>query len=168
MMHHTGLACLTRDAAERMEATPQGGRDHQTSACTRTCPMTETALPLPPAGPQQPVEPPPPAPKRRISARWVAIGVVIAGLAVAGWVFREPVTWAITSHNQTNGDASAATRSCDSDAVTVRSMALNGVSIDVTAPGPNFVQVDVRNGFGHRRMFQQVTSNDSGASFVMW
>ena len=130
--------------------------------------MTETALPLPPAGPQQPVEPPPPAPKRRISARWVAIGVVIAGLAVAGWVFREPVTWAITSHNQTNGDASAATRSCDSDAVTVRSMALNGVSIDVTAPGPNFVQVDVRNGFGHRRMFQQVTSNDSGASFVMW
>ena len=130
--------------------------------------MTETALPLPPAGPHQPVEPPPPAPKRRVSARWVAIGVVIAGLAAAGWVFREPVTWAITSHNQTNGDASAATRSCDSDTVTVRSMALNGVSIDVTAPGPNLVQVDVRNGFGHRRMFQQVTSNDSGASFVMW
>jgi hypothetical protein len=130
--------------------------------------MTQTAPPLPPAAPQQLVEPPSPAPKRRVCTRWVAIGVVIAALAAAGWVFREPVTWAITSHNHTTGDASAATRVCDSDTVTVRSMAFNGVSIDVTAPGPNFVQVDVRNGFGHRRMFQQVTPNGSGASFAMW
>jgi hypothetical protein len=52
--------------------------------------------------------------------------------------------------------------------VTVNSMTRNGVSLDVTAPGPNFVQVDVWNGSEHRRDFQQVAPRGSGASFAMW
>jgi hypothetical protein len=131
--------------------------------------MTETAPPLPPAASQQPVEPPlPPAPKRRVSTRWVAIGVVAAGLAATVWIFREPVTWAITSHSYAAADTPTATRMCDSDTVTVHSMTHDGVSLGVTAPGPNVVQVDVWNGIEHRRNFQQVTLKDSGASFAMW
>jgi hypothetical protein len=129
--------------------------------------MTGTAPPLLPASPQQPVEPPPPAPKRRVATWWVAIGVVVAGLVATVWVFREPITWAVTSHSYAT-ETPSTTRMCDSDMVTVHSMTHNGVSLGVTAPGPNFVQVDVWNSFEHRRDFQQVTLKGSGASFAMW
>ena len=129
--------------------------------------MTETAPPLSPAAPPQPIEPPPPAPRRRVSIRWVAAGVVVAGLVATGWAFREPLTSALSSPDHT-ADASATTAVCDSDIVTVRSMTLNGVSLDVRATGPTLVQVDVWNSFEHRRAFQQVRLRGSGASFAMW
>jgi hypothetical protein len=130
--------------------------------------MTETAPPLSPAVPQQPVEPPASTPKRRFSSRWVAIGVVVAGLVATVWIFREPLTRAITSHNATTADAPGATLRCDSGLVAVHSMTHDGVTINVTAPGPNVVQVDVWNSYEHRRDVQQVTLKDSGASFAMW
>ena len=117
--------------------------------------MTETAPPLSPAVPQQPVEPPAPTPKWRFSSRWVAIGVVAAGLVATVWIFREPLTRAITSHNATTADAPGATLRCDSGLVAVHSMTHDGVTINVTAPGPNVVQVDVWNSYEHRRDAQQ-------------
>jgi hypothetical protein len=125
--------------------------------------MTGTAPPLLPVAPESPAEPPPRAPKQRVSTRSVAIGVVVAGLAAT-----VGVTWAVTSPNHTTAAAPTTTRMCDSDMVTVSGMTDNGVSLGVTAPGPNFVQVDVWNGTNHRRDFQQVPPKDSSASFAMW
>ena len=57
---------------------------------------------------------------------------------------------------------------CDPGSVRVSPTAESGVALFVTAPGPNFVQIDVRDAFNHRRLFQQVTAKSSGAEFAMW
>jgi len=52
--------------------------------------------------------------------------------------------------------------------VIVRPTTDHGVALEVTAPGPNFVQVDVSDAFNHRRLFQQVTPKGGGAEFALW
>ncbi|HEY0577522.1 MAG TPA: hypothetical protein VGD73_25750 [Pseudonocardia sp.] len=119
--------------------------------------MTETATP--PVDAQPALEQLPQPVETRHTTRWVITSAVIVAVVAGGYV-----AWT----QSTPTSPAAATRTCDPDMVTVHPTADSGVALFITAPGPNFVQVDVRDAFNHRRLFQQVPPRSSRAEFALW
>ncbi|MBO0822441.1 MAG: hypothetical protein J2P27_01120 [Actinobacteria bacterium] len=89
---------------------------------------------------------------------------LVLGVLAAGLVLTDcgPAPKPVASDSVSN----AAMQTCGLSEVTAHADGFRGVAIYVNSPGPDDLVVDVIDGFGTvRRLFQQVTKRENGATF---